>query len=176
MDGEVIIGELGRPHGVAGLLRAYPTGPTLAGLAEGAVVGVALRDGSQRNLTVVEGVHRPDGLLMRFAEATSREAAAELVGGVLRVPADRLAALADEDEFFVRDLIGYRVFLTPGDEALGAVTHVFSGAANDALEVRGDAGGGEPVLVPFTHDAIVHLDRPERTLHVRADLFGGGQA
>lgn len=179
MDGqhdEVIIGDLGRPHGVVGLLHAYPTGPTLPGLAAGEQVSARLRDGSRRNLTLAEVLQRADGLLLRFREADSREAAAALVGGVLTVAERRLAPLADDDEFFVRDLIGYGVVLVPGGEPLGAVTQVFPGAANDSLEVRDGEGAGEPALVPFTHDAIVRVDRPARTLHVRADLFGGGQA
>jgi ribosomal 30S subunit maturation factor RimM len=67
----------------------------------------------------------------------------------------------------VRDLVGCQVLL--GERALGPVTDVVPGPANDALEV---AAVGGAVLVPFTADAVRDLDVPGGRIVLRPDLFG----
>lgn len=170
----VVIGTLGRSHGVRGDVRARATGPTLAGLPEGTPVQVTRRDGTRLtvHLAGVRSVH--DGLILTFAEVDAREAAAELSGGVLRVDEATLAALTDPDEFYVRDLEGCRVRTDPGDRDLGVVAQVHAGAANDVLEVASESG--TTLLVPFTRDAVVRLSLDDRLVVVRADLFDGGDA
>ena len=65
--------------------------------------------------------------------------------------------------------MGCQVLL--GDRPLGEVREVFSGPANDVLEVA-PPGGGSPVLIPFTADAVLDLDVPGRRIVVRPDLLG----
>lgn len=168
----IVIGTLGRPHGIRGELRAVPTGPTLAALAPGAVVDVTLPDGTVRALTLTALRSGSGALLVCFREASDRTEAAALTRGVLRVDSGALGTLSDPDEFYVRDLLGCAVVLVPGDRPLGRVTGVHEGAANDSLEVTDDAQ--VVTLVPFTHDAVVAFDRETRRMAVRADLFGGG--
>jgi ribosomal 30S subunit maturation factor RimM len=57
-----------------------------------------------------------------------------------------------------------------GGRALGTVREVIPGPANDVLEVDGGEG---PVLVPFTADAVIKLDRAGRRLALRPDLLDG---
>jgi len=173
-DGDlVVIGTLGRPHGVRGEIRARATGPTLATLTAGAQVDV-VRDGGATRLTV--GGIRPagDDFIVSFTDVVAREAAAELTGGTIRVPNADLSAPSAPDEYFVRDLEGLRVVTHPAGTELGTVTRVHSGAANDVLEVA----GSEPpvVLLPFTHDAVVRLSLDEGVIVVRDDLLGGADA
>ena len=65
-----------------------------------------------------------------------------------------------------------------GDRPLGEVREVFSGPANDVLEVApapvaDDPGAtAPPVLIPFTADAVVDLDVPGRRIVIRPDLLG----
>ncbi|MCU0306158.1 MAG: ribosome maturation factor RimM [Thermoleophilia bacterium] len=171
----VVIGRLGRPHGVAGALRATPTGPTLATLRPGEEVvarpplprsgapGAVPRGRRLRVASLGEG---PGALLIRFDGVATREDAAALTLADLVVPASRLPAPADPDELYVRDLIGFRVLA--GDDPLGPVTGVHPAPANDALEV---AAPGGPLLLPFTADAVVELDREARTIRIRPDLL-----
>lgn len=171
---QVVIGELGRAHGVTGELRGYATGRTLATLALGASVNARRRDGTEIRLTLVDRRDGPGALILRFGEVHDRDAAARLTGAVLSVPEASLPQLEEPDEFFVRDLIGYTVRLAPSGAELGRVVAVHDGAANDALEV--DRHEAPPLLIPFTHDAIVHLDVAGRTMDVRDSLFGGHDA
>jgi 16S rRNA processing protein RimM len=167
-DQLVVIGRLGRPHGVGGEIRAHPTGPTLALLAVGDRVHVIPPDGvSPRELEIV--VIRPTAgsLLMRFGGADTREAASALTGSTIGVPEERRARLTEPDEYYVSELIGCVVAIGPRD--LGEVVDVHEGAANDAFVVRGP--DGEEVMVPFTRDAIEDLDLTARRIRIRADLF-----
>lgn len=170
----VVIGELGRPHGVDGELRAYPTGPTLAAVPLGGEVTGRLRSGERVMLTLTGRRDVGDALILSFAQFPTREAAATAVGALLEVSAEALPHIDDPDEFYVRDLLGLTVTLAPGGMALGTVTRVNPGAANDSLEVT--STDGTVVLVPFTRDAIVDFDRTAGALSVRASLFGGDDA
>jgi 16S rRNA processing protein RimM len=169
-DHLVVIGRLGRPHGVGGEIRAHPTGPTLPSLGVGDRVEVIPPGGAApRAVEIVEIRNMPGSLLMRFAGADTREEAAALTGSTIGVPAERRARLTEPDEFYVTELIGCAV--ATGSEDLGEVVDVYEGAANDALVVR--RADGDDVLVPFTHDAVEHLDLATRRIRIRDDLLPG---
>jgi 16S rRNA processing protein RimM len=167
-DHLVVIGRLGRPHGVGGEIRAHPTGPTLASLAAGDRVEVIPPDGaSPREVEIVEIRPTSGSLLMRFAGAETREAASALTGSTIGVPFERRAGLTEPDEFYVTELIGCTVVID--SEGLGEVVDVYEGTANDALVVR--PSDGDDVLVPFTRDAVENLDLTARRIRIRADLL-----
>ena len=163
----VVIGRVGRPHGVGGAVHSRASGPTLPTIAVGEIVELRPSGGAARTLTVVARHGMPDQPILAFQGVESRDAASALAGAEIAVAADRVTGLDDPDTFFVRDLVGCRVLL--GDRPLGAVREVISAPANDVLEVDGPEG---PVLVPFTADAVTELDVPGRRVVIRADLFG----
>lgn len=165
----VVVGRLGRPHGVQGGIHAHPTGPTLGSIPVGARV-VARRRGVARELVVQERIGTADKPVLHFAGVTDRDAAKEIAGLDLLVPASLLPPPPeDPDTFYVRDLIGCEVFA--GDAPLGRVRDVHPGPANDSLDVEGEGGR---VLLPFTGDALVELDVAGRRIVVRPDLLPEG--
>lgn len=163
----VVIGRIGRPHGIAGAVHSRASGPTLATIAPGESVEVRPREGEPRLLTVADRRGMADQPILAFAGVSTRDAAAALSGADIRVPEDRLVVPVEPDTFLVRDLVGCDVLL--GDDPLGPVEEVIAAPANDVLQVARD---GAPVLVPFTADAVVELDVPGRRIVVRPDLFG----
>ncbi len=163
----VVIGRIGRPHGIGGAVHSRGSGPTLQTIAVGEVVELRPREGDARTLTVSARHGMPDQPILAFDGVTSRDAAAELAGAEIRVPEERLAVPREPDTFFVRDLVGCEVLL--GAAPLGPVEDVIAGPANDVLQVDRH---GAPVLVPFTADAVVELDVPGRRIVIRPDLFG----
>ena len=167
-DGLVVIGRLGRPHGLTGETRGFATGPTLGTLVPGDTVSVLTKGAPPRALTLSAIRPADQAFLMTFTGVDTREEAATLTGGDLAVPESVLAPIAEPDEFYVRDLVGCAVFC--GDAPLGTVVDIYAGAANDALIVRQE--GRDDVLVPFTRDAVVSLDVPGKTVRIRPDLFG----
>lgn len=62
------------------------------------------------------------------------------------------------------ELIGLEVFTTDGD-AIGPVTGVLSGAANDNLVVKGDNGD---ILIPFIGPVIMSIDLASRRITIEA--------
>ena len=179
MSEAIVIGRIGRPHGVRGAVHARPSGRTLAEIAVGESVEVRPAGGPPRALTLTSRAGTADGPILTFAGVGSREEAAALTGAELAVPRERVPPIDDPDTFLVRDLVGCRVLI--GDRPLGEVRAVLSGPANDVLEVAPatDADGAEgraPVLIPFTADAVVDLDVPGRRIVVRPDLRGADPA
>jgi 16S rRNA processing protein RimM len=166
-DELVVIAHLGRAHGVSGEIAARPTGPTLAALEPGVPVVVRGRDGEERALRLRSRRGDPGRPILALEGVDAREEAAPLAGGVLLVRAEALPPLDDPDTLYVRELIGYRVLA--GERPLGAVTQVHAGPANDALEVAAANGS---LLIPFTADAVLELDRAGRRLVIRPDLLG----
>lgn len=164
---EVVIGRLGRPHGVDGRMRARATGPTLATLRPGERVRVRRAPGEPPRELELGGVRAAGtGVIVGFRGIDTREAASALAGADLLVAPARLPAPSDPDEVYVRDLIGCVVRVAGRD--LGPITDVHAAPANDALELRGPQG---PLLVPFTHDAVVGLDLAARVIELREGLL-----
>ena len=152
----ILLGVVGRPHGVRGLVRvaSYAADPAaLAGygeLADDRGRRFVLRwrgEGVAEVSEVVDGAARP----MR-----DRNAAAKLTNLRLYIDRDRLPA-PGESEFYLADLIGLAALDTEGT-ALGTVAAVHDYGAGASLEIaRPDA---PPMLVPFTRDAVPSIDIP----------------
>lgn len=163
----MVIGQIGRPHGVRGSVRARATGPTLPSLAAGEEVRVRVGDAAARRLVLAARAGTDERPILTFEGVGTRDEAAALAGGVISVAAERVAPPADPDTFFVSDLVGCEVLL--GDRTAGSVTRVHSAPANDVLEVAGP--DGRTVLLPFTADAVREVDLPGRRIVVRPDLL-----
>lgn len=163
----MVIGRLGRPHGVRGVMHARPTGVTLAGLQPGETVHVMhAGGGASREVLSVEG--SGERLRLRLSGVDDRDAASALAGAFLSVPAARVRVPDAPDTFLVSDLVGCAVHA--GDVVLGTVTDVLPAPANDALEVR--TADGATVLLPFTADAVRDIDAAARRITVREGLVG----
>ncbi len=168
-DDLVVIGRIGRPHGVGGEMRVLPTGATLMTVRPGdhvMLAGAGAGPGRAAEVIALRPVDR--GVLVRIRGVDAREDAAALTGATVSVSPDRLAAIVEPDEFYVRELVGCVV--CAGDAVLGTVTEVSPGAANDALVVTTEAG--QQILVPFTKDAVTGLDLAARRVLIRDDLLG----
>ena len=138
-DDRVLVGRVGKPHGLDGAFfvedasddpRWFARGARL--LAAGAEVEVvAARRGSGGRPVI-----RLDRHLAR--------------GTPLEVPREALPP-TDEDEYYAFQLVGLEV-VEEGGRSLGRVEAVHPGPANDAI----DLGGG--VLLPLVADCIRSVD------------------
>jgi 16S rRNA processing protein RimM len=89
--------------------------------------------------------------------------AESLRGLELSVPLEWLPPIEDEDENYVRDLIGMAV--TDEDGApMGTLTDVFPTGGHDVYVVRGDEGES---LIPATRDFVLEVDLEHRRMRVR---------
>ena len=146
----ILMGVVGRPHGVRGLVHvhSYTADPRdLAGY------GPLLDDRGGRWTLA----WRMDGVAeLREADGkpvADRTAAERLTNLRLYVERERLPA-AGEDEFYLSDLVGLRAEDPAGAE-LGRIATVHDYGAGTSLEIARD---GQPLLVPFTRACVPEVD------------------
>jgi 16S rRNA processing protein RimM len=140
----ILLGEIGRPHGVRGLVRVR----SFAAAPEGLTAYGPLRDERGRcfALTLLaEGLARIEGV-------ADRDAAAALTGTKLYVPRSALPA-PEEEEFYLADLEGLAA-VTEAGESLGIVRAVEDHGAGAFLVLSGPPER----LVPFTRACVPVVD------------------
>ncbi|SFL66639.1 ribosome maturation factor RimM [Methylorubrum salsuginis] len=154
----VLLGEFGRPHGLHGevRLKSYTGEPTaIAGYGP-----LRLPDG--RTVELEDARQAPGGspdlLIVRVKGVTDRNAVEALNRLTLAVSRARLGQAAEEDEFFLADLIGLTVE-DAGGTAIGTIVAVPNYGGGDLLEIR-PAAGGPTALLPFTKAFVPTLDIP----------------
>ncbi|MEX2279075.1 MAG: ribosome maturation factor RimM [Acidimicrobiia bacterium] len=158
----VLVGRIGRPHGLHGYVAVHPDTDNPDRFAPGSGVTSA----SGRSLTVERSQWRTDSLLVRFVEVQDRTAAETLTGEFLFIEASERRDLAD-DEYWPDDLIGLDVASVDGT-SIGTVEDVIEGAAQYRLVVRAEAGVFE---VPFVAALVPEVDVEGRRIVV-ADIPG----
>ncbi len=142
----VLVGEIGRPHGVRGLVKLHAFTADPAALAE---YGPLTDEAGTRRFALTllaDGVARVEGV-------ADRDAAARLTGTKLYVERDRLPA-TEEDEFYWADLEGLEA-VTEDGAPFGRVRKVedYGGGAFLIL----DTPRGEQLL-PFTRACVPVVD------------------
>ncbi|WP_346619660.1 ribosome maturation factor RimM [Blastococcus montanus] len=154
----VVVGRIGRPHGVRGLatVEVRTDDPDLR-FAPGSVLAT---DPPERGpLTVVDKRWHSGTLLLQLADASGavydiREAVDELRNTLLLVPIADLPEIEEPDSYYDHQLVGLTARLTD-DSVLGEVTAVRH-EAQDLLVVR-RAEGGE-TLIPFVSAIVPTVD------------------
>jgi 16S rRNA processing protein RimM len=147
----VAVGRIARAHGIRGEVAVQPLTEVESRFSPGSVLG--LEDG--RKLTVAASRPHQNRLLVRFKEIADRNAAEALRGEVLVVPASDSPTIADDDRFWVREIVGLEV-VTGDGRVVGRIRDVLGNPANDVWVV--DAGGRD-VLIPAIRDVVVEVDR-----------------
>jgi 16S rRNA processing protein RimM len=146
----VLLGVIGRPHGVRGLVRVQSFTAEPAAIA---AYGPLVDETGTRSfrLEVVTAGEMP---LVRIDGVTDRDAAARLTGTRLYV--DRAALPPPgEDEYYLADLVGCAAVDAAG-APVGAVAAVHDHGAGAFLEIAREAGPA--LLVPFTRAAVPVVD------------------
>ncbi len=160
---EVVVGRIGRAHGVRGELSVEPrTDEPERRFAVGAVLrtrapsaGAPVPAGRPAALTVTATRWHQSRLLVHFAEVADRTAAEAVRGLVLLTDVDTDERPDDDEEFYDHQLVGLAVSTTEG-VAVGEVAEVMHGAGQDLLVVR--AADGREVLVPFVAALVPVVD------------------
>lgn len=142
----VMVGEIGRPHGVRGLvrLRAFTEDPA----AIAAYSPLTDETGTKRYTVTLKG-----GDIAAIEGVADRDAAQRLTGTRLYVERDRLPP-PEDDEFYLTDLIGLAA-VTEGGETLGAIRAVEDHGAGPFIIV---GGAGREHLLPFTRAVVPVVD------------------
>lgn len=161
----VVIGRIGKPHGVRGEVSVEPrTDEPERRFAAGERLVV---EGTGRTLVVAAHRWHQGRLLVRFDGMDDRDAAEAARGSVLTALVDVAELPEEEDSYYDRQLVGLRVLAADGSEA-GEVTFVVHLPAQDLLEIRTPRGTR---LVPFVAALVPEVDLSAGTLTL-ADVEG----
>jgi len=174
VEGEwVCVGALGAPHGVKGdmRLKSFTENPLaifkFADLhmgAGGAPVGLKKVGKSK------------DGFIVHIEGVNSPEAASALARKNLYVPRGQFGD-ADEDEFYLADLIGLRAVDLGGAE-IGIVSSFDNFGAEDLLELvlnEPVKGLGRTIFVPFRKKLVPEINLAEGTAVIDFALWSETQ-
>ena len=161
MTDRICVAQIGAAHGLRGevRLRSFTQDPA----AVTSYGPLESEDGTRR--FEIEAL-RPakDHFVAQLAGIGDREAAERLTNLKLYVPRDRLPPVEDDDTFYQSDLIGLAAVTADGAE-LGTVKAVHNFGAGDIVEIS-LAGGGTPLMVPFTTEAVPEVDIAGRRIVV----------
>jgi 16S rRNA processing protein RimM len=159
-EGWVAVGRITRAHGVRGELAVL----TLSEVPERFEPGSRLFAGERDHRPLTVSATRPHRhrLLVAFDEIGDREAAQDLAGQYLFVPASETPSLP-EGEFWPHQLVGCHV-VTESGRSLGGIREVMRSQANDVWAADGPDG---EVLIPALKDVVREVDLAARRVIVR---------
>jgi 16S rRNA processing protein RimM len=160
---EVVVGQIGRPHGVKGEVSVeVRTDEPGRRFADGAVLATRAPSGGAPHgpdrpatLTVRSTRWHQSRLLVTFTELGDRTAAEAVRGLTLVTDVDATEVPEDPEEFYDHQLVGLAVVTTDGT-SVGEVTEVLHGAGQDLLAVC--TPEGREVLVPFVSALVPVVD------------------
>ncbi|MFT4287256.1 ribosome maturation factor RimM [Nocardioides sp.] len=159
---EVLIGRIGKPHGVRGHVTVdVRTDEPERRFADGAVLRAEPPRGSafpHRQLTVTSSRWHQGVLHLLLEELTGRDAAESARGVLLYAELAADATPEDPDEFYDHQLVGLAAYDTDGAR-LGEVTAILHGSAQDLLSIR--TTDGRDALVPFVKALVPDVDLAE---------------
>jgi 16S rRNA processing protein RimM len=157
----LLVGVLGRPHGLRGetLLRPHnPAGSDLAAVTE----LILENEAGERERRAVERIRRAgEAWLVKLDGIGSRDEADRLTNRAVRVQRRALPPPSGQ-EFFVQDTLGCHV-TTEGGEALGVVETAFWNGAQDVWVVR---AGDRETLIPVVAAYVRQVDPVGRRIVV----------
>ena len=151
---QLVVGRVGRAHGVSGEVAVSVTTDDPADrFADGAVLAT---DPAERGpLRIVRSRWHSGRMLVVFDGVTDRIGAEALAGTSLLVDTADLPPLADPEEFYDHQLVGLAAVGTDG-APIGTVADVIHSPGSELLAVHRTDGG--EVLVPFVRDIVPTVD------------------
>jgi len=142
-DIEVLVGRVGKPHGIKGEVTLD--------------VRTDEPDRRPSSLTVIRSRWHQSTLLVTFEELADRNAAEAVRGTVLFATLGGDDVPEDPEEYYDHQLVGLAAVDTDGTP-LGEVTAVVHGSAQDLLTIR--TPDGRNTLVPFVAALVPEVDLP----------------
>ena len=92
--------------------------------------------------------------LLTFEGYYNVNLAESLRGGILKVPAEALGKL-EENEFYFHEIIGCTVYTDEGEE-IGTISEVLTPGANDVWVIKRKAG--KDLLIPYIEQIVKSVD------------------
>jgi 16S rRNA processing protein RimM len=161
------VGYVSRAHGLKGALIVKTFDPTSTALGEVDRLQMAPKEGTPREVEIVDVREGPGGDLLLVIEGVNGRVEAEaLIGSTVSVHRDEVDA-PEEGEFFQGDLVGLRA-VTPDGKPLGVVHEVWSSGPVPNLVLR---DGDREEMVPFAEDFVRKVDLEAGTIVIEPPRF-----
>ena len=166
LDNLVAVATIGKPSGLKGACALFPNGETLVNAKMPMSFWIGNESGVREiKLLNVSGEMR--NIRATFEGVLDRDKADELKNLLLYIEKDRLPKL-EEDEFYIRDLIGLSVVDVYG-EKLGVVKDVFNYPTTDAIDVR--LNNGKVITIPFKKEFVGNISLEDKKIVVDRDAI-----
>ena len=150
---DLVVGRLGRPHGVHGEISVeVRTDEPELRFAKGSKLSVKE---SNNQLTVLSSRWHQEKMLVKFEEITDRDLANEIKGKTLTIKIDPNSIETKKDQYYEFQLAGLKV-IDKNDKTLGQITEVITNLAQDLLVV--ETVDKREVLVPFVKQIVTNVD------------------
>ncbi len=153
------MGIVRRPHGIAGEVSVELATHFPERFVAGATFAWT-HDGEERTLTIATARPHADRLLIVFEGYADLVRARSLSGGDLWIPEEQ-AAPVPADFYYAHEVEGWSVEDAVG-RALGRAVSIERTAGTPLLLV--DAGGAEPVAIPFVRPIVRSIERAARRI------------
>lgn len=157
----VLIGQIVNVHGIKGEVKVYPYTDDVEYLSKKLkkiYLDENLKEGFKTSCRVQKGM-----LLMRISGIDSVEKAEVLRNKYIYISDDTLDKL-EEDNYYVKDLIGCDIIDIKNDEILGKLDYIFNTGANDVYEVT--TTSNTKVYLPAIKQVIKKVDIKSRKIYV----------
>ena len=159
---DAVIGKVLSPHGVSGLVKAFPCTDDPDRIDK--LSSVQLVFESERRQVAIESAKIHGRFwLIKFQGSDSRESAAALNGALMVIAKKNRLPLA-KDSFYHDQLIGLTVYDLAGTE-LGTVVDLLVTGGHDLLELSLTADRGR-ALIPATKEFVKTVDLEARVVTV----------
>lgn len=158
----VIIGRIGKTHGVHGALNVHSFCEPVNNICLFSEWTLS----NQRSTTAIKVLScRPHkkGFIAKLEGINSPEDAQQWVNFEISVHASKLPALVD-NQFYRRDLIGLAV-TNQTQQNLGNITEVIETGANDVFVVE----GATRELIPYIDSVVIDIDMKNKVVFVNWD-------
>ncbi|AIS52546.1 16S rRNA processing protein RimM [Thermoanaerobacter kivui] len=155
------VGKITSAHGIKGEVKVYPLTNEPERFYDLEYVWI-FDDQQKMNKYYIEYVKiTSKGVCVKLKGIDTRNDAERLKGAFLKVDAQNALKL-EEDEYFIKDLIGMRVY-TEEDEYLGKLVEVFQTGANDVYVIKDEKN---EILIPAIKDVVKKVDVENKVMVV----------
>jgi len=162
----VVLGEIGRVHGLKGWLKLISFTSPIENILDYPRFHVEV-GGRSQELELDEHRRQNKALLVHFKGYDDPETARLLTGIELTVANENLPQL-ERGEFYWHQLQGLRV-VNQHQQVFGRVSHLLETGANDVLVVKADSASidDRERLIPYLVDSvIIEIDLETQTIRV----------
>lgn len=164
MEDFLRVGIITSTHGVKGEAKVFPTTDDKGRFKSLKEVFV-LNDGEKLPLKINGVKFFKQFVILKFQGIDTLNDVEKYKGGELYVLREEAVPLG-QDEYYIGDLIGTRVFTDDG-KLFGILKDVMQTGANDVYIVRVNSEENQEVLIPAIHDCILDVDVAHNKMVVR---------